>query len=149
MDTSAKSDVVVDAGVERATRRMRTLEEKLAIVEQATRPGASVAAVAREHGVNANLVFGWLRLHRRGLLQSQRRGKAAPLLPVKITTPTLTPTEPNSGHVVKHRAGSAAPPASPTEAVLEIVLPDGVRVCLHGEAQRTVLERVLEWLPRR
>lgn len=72
---------------------MRTLEEKLAIIEEASRPNASVALVARHHGVNANQVFGWLRLHRSGLLESQRHGKPAPLLPVKITTPTLTPTQ--------------------------------------------------------
>lgn len=72
---------------------MRTLEEKLAIIEEASQPNTSVALVARKHGINANQVFGWMRLHRRGLLESQRRGKPVPLLPVKITTPTLTPTE--------------------------------------------------------
>lgn len=149
MDTSVKSDVVEDVVVERARRRMRTLEEKLAIVEQATRPGVSVAAVAREHGVNANLIFGWVRLHRRGLLQSQRQAKAAPLLPVQITTPTLTPTEPGGARSVKRRTDASASPASSRQAMMEIVLPDGVRVCLHGEAQRALLDRMLEWWPRR
>lgn len=148
MDTSAKSDVD-DTGRERAARRMRTLQEKLAIVEEATRPGASVALVARKHDVNANLVFGWLRLHRRGLLQSQRHGKSIPLLPVKITTPTLTPTEPSSGRMVRRRARRSVPELASTEAMLEIVLADGTHLCLRGEAQRAVLERVLEWLPRR
>lgn len=148
MDTSAKSDVD-DTGRERARRRMRTLQEKLAIVEEATRPGASIALVARKHDVNANLVFGWLRLHRRGLLQSQRHGKPIPLLPVKITTPTLTPTEPSSGRVAKRRARRSVPELASIEAMLEIVLPEGTRLCLRGEAQRAVLERVLEWLPRR
>lgn len=89
MDTSAMNG----PSVERTARRMRTLEEKLAIIEEASRPNASVALVARNHGINANQVFGWLRLHRRGLLESQRHGKPVPLLPVNITTPTLTPTE--------------------------------------------------------
>jgi transposase len=148
MDTSAKSDVD-DTGAARAPRRMRTLEEKLAIVEEATRPGASVALVARKHDVNANLVFGWLRLHRRGLLQSQRHGKAPPLLPVKLTTPTLTPTDPSSGHIVKPGTRRSVSEAASTEATLEIVLADGTRLCLRGEAQRAVLGRLLEWLPRR
>ncbi|PNA33721.1 hypothetical protein C1Y15_35210 [Pseudomonas sp. MPR-LB5] len=39
-------------------RRLRTNEEKRQIVAEATAAGASVAAVARKHGVNANLVFG-------------------------------------------------------------------------------------------
>jgi Transposase len=37
----------------------RTAEEKLRIVEAALRHGASIARVAREHGVNANQVFEW------------------------------------------------------------------------------------------
>jgi transposase len=64
MDTSAKSDAS-ESSVERTRRWMRTLPEKLAILEEASQPGASVALVARKHGVNANLVFGWLRLHRK------------------------------------------------------------------------------------
>jgi transposase-like protein len=129
---------------------MRTLEEKLAIIEEASQPNTSVALVAREHGVNANQVFGWMRLHRRGLLESQRHGKPVPLLPVKITTPTLTPTErstqpPQSKR--SRRASSADSPAA--DAMLELVLPDGLRVRLYGEAQRTVLERILNQLSSR
>jgi transposase len=44
-------------------------------------PGASVAAIARKHGVNANLLFGWRRLHKRGLLEQCR--EPASLLPVR------------------------------------------------------------------
>ncbi len=62
MDTSPESEVA-EGGAERASRRIRTLEEKLAILREAAKPGASLAAVARKHGVNANLVFGWRRLH--------------------------------------------------------------------------------------
>ncbi|MBM0108924.1 transposase, partial [Steroidobacter sp. S1-65] len=92
MDITAKRDEETTG--ERARRRMRTLQEKQAMVLEALQPGSSVAAVARKHGVNANLLFGWLRLHRSGLLSEQRHGKPPPLLPVKIATPTLTPTEP-------------------------------------------------------
>jgi transposase len=41
---------------------MRTHEDKRRIVEETLEPDASVAAVARKHGVNANLLFGWRRL---------------------------------------------------------------------------------------
>jgi transposase-like protein len=50
MDTSAKTGSG-ESSVNRAPRRMRTIEEKLAIVEEVTEPGASVALVARKHGV--------------------------------------------------------------------------------------------------
>ena len=59
MDTSDKSEAT--AG-EAATRRLRTLDEKLSILAEVAGPGGSVAAVARKHDVNANLVFAWRRL---------------------------------------------------------------------------------------
>ncbi len=43
-------------------RRYRALEEKRRIVEETLVEGASVALIARAHGVNANLVFNWRRL---------------------------------------------------------------------------------------
>lgn len=147
MDTSAKSGSV-ESSVERAPRRMRTIEEKLAIVAEATQPGASVALVARKHGVNANLVFGWVRLHRRGLLQEQRHGKPVPLLPVQVATPTLTPTERASAPAKSKRRRPSGDDAA-SEAMLELVLPDGMRVRLYGDAQRVVLERILNQLSSR
>lgn len=147
MDTSARSGSA-DSSVERTSRRMRTLEEKLAIIEEASRPNASVALVARTHGVNANQVFGWLRLHRSGLLESGRHGKPVPLLPVKIATPTLTPTErsvpPSPGKRRRSSSGDLS-----AESMLELVLSDGLRVRLYGAAQRAVLDRILNQLPPR
>lgn len=148
MDTSAKSGSG-DSSVERAPRRMRTLEEKLAIIEEASRPNASVALVARKHGVNANQVFGWLRLHRRGLLESQRHGKPVPLLPVKITTPRLTLTERSAPPTQSKRRRRAGSGDTTAETMLELTLPDGVRVRLYGDAQRAVLERILNQLSSR
>ena len=71
-------------------RQYRKLEEKLRIVEETLAEGASVARIARAHGVNANLVFNWRRLYQKGLLCSRATAK---LLPVKVTaesTPALT-----------------------------------------------------------
>lgn len=150
MDTSVESDSG-ESSVERAPRRMRTLAEKLAIIEEASQPGASVALVARKHGVNANLLFGWLRLHRRGLLTGQRHGTAAPLLPVKVGTPTLTPTQRTPALATRKRSrrSGADGHAPPLESLVELVLPDGSRLRLYGEAQRSVLERILQQLSLR
>ena len=38
-------------------RRYRSKEERRQIVEETLQPGASVAVIARQHGVNANQVF--------------------------------------------------------------------------------------------
>jgi transposase len=75
-----------DSPVENAVvaRERRTVAEKRKIVEQTLESGISVARIARQHGVNANQVFYWRQLYRRGLLQE----KGAPetnLLPVRVS----------------------------------------------------------------
>jgi transposase-like protein len=63
-------------------RRRRTKLERRRIVEETLKPGASVARVARAHGVNANQVFHWRKLYERGLLEAEQ--PRPELLPVKI-----------------------------------------------------------------
>jgi transposase len=67
-------------------RRFRSVAEKRRIVELRFEPGASVALVARAHGVNANQVFAW----RRALRSGELAGLVAPamaLLPVTVAAP--------------------------------------------------------------
>ena len=49
-----------------ARRRRWTSEQKLRIIGETYEPGESVSAVARRHGVAANLVFRWRRLMNEG-----------------------------------------------------------------------------------
>jgi transposase len=72
-------------GSERRVRRFRSVAEKRRIVELTFEPGASVALVARAHGVNANQVFAWRRAFERGELVESPRVSTA-LLPVTIAT---------------------------------------------------------------
>jgi transposase len=69
-------------------RQYRGLEEKRRIVEESLVAGASVALVARAHGVNANQVFNWRKLYQAG----QLGGDGAKLLPVKVTSESLALT---------------------------------------------------------
>jgi transposase len=69
-------------------RQYRSLEEKQRIVGEALAEGASVARVARAHGVNANLVFNWCRLYRTGRLG---RGSEVKLLPVRVAGESSPP----------------------------------------------------------
>ena len=73
-------------------RRMRSKEERRQIVEETLEEGASVARVARAHGVNANQVFHWRKLYREGQLEVEADSNA--LLPVKVidTSPSNRPT---------------------------------------------------------
>jgi transposase len=64
-------------------RRMRSKAERRQIVEETFKGGASVAQIARAHGVNANQVFNWRRLYHAGQLEAE--STTGKLLPVKVT----------------------------------------------------------------
>lgn len=75
-----------------APRNVFSPDFKLRMVELAQLPGASVAAIAREHGFNHNLLFKWLRLwQREGRVSRPRKtynkASAPALLPVQVTPP--------------------------------------------------------------
>ena len=60
-------------------RRRWSEEEKLALVEEACRPGNSVSEVARQRGINASQLFGWRRQAlAKGLLTDHRSEAALP-----------------------------------------------------------------------
>jgi transposase len=89
-----------------AKRQFRSLEEKQRIVGEALAEGASVARVARAHGVNANLVFNWCRLYRAGRLR--RRSEAA-LLPVRVAAESSSlpvPSMPEPSSLLAASAGT-------------------------------------------
>ncbi len=68
-----------------ARRRRWTLEQKLALVEEVSRPGASVAAVADRHGMSRSLLFEWRRQVREGTMLGVVRADVAPaLVPVRV-----------------------------------------------------------------
>jgi len=72
------------------TRVFRSKQERRQIVEETLKPGASVALVARAHGVNANQLFAWRRMYRDGQLEC---GTSASLLPVQISDVIPTPAQ--------------------------------------------------------
>jgi transposase len=125
-------------------RRMRTTAEKRAIVEETLVRGASVAAIARKHDVNANLLFGWRRLHKRGLLESCRE-PAAKLLTVEVATPTVLPS--TMGQLVQAptRTGTGSPPHR-EPGHIEITLPGGAVVHVVGLVDPALLQTVLSSL---
>ena len=85
MDTSEQVAVVVrrkEASVA-PLRQRRSIAEKRRVVEETLAPGASVARVARAHGINANQVFGWRRLYLAGRLGQPKPG--IKLLPVQVS----------------------------------------------------------------
>ena len=57
----------MDKRVIKDRRRRHSDALKWDLVERSLQPGASVAALAQEHGINANLLFNWRRLRLRAL----------------------------------------------------------------------------------
>ncbi len=56
-------------------RRVWSLEQKLAFLAQASLPGSSASAVAREHDIDVRLVFQWRRDLKDGLLAQRTWGQ--------------------------------------------------------------------------
>ena len=83
MDTSEQANV--DESRKAKVRLRRSIEEKRHIVEETSRPGASVARIARRHAVNANQVFYWRKKYREG-----RLGESGKPLPVTLKDSTLS-----------------------------------------------------------
>jgi transposase len=51
--------VEVFAGIQR--RRRYSVDQKLAVLQEASQPGMTISYVARRHGISASLVFMWRR----------------------------------------------------------------------------------------
>ena len=116
-----------------ATKRRHSAAFKRKILELTEQPGASVAAVALEHGVNANLVFKW----RRAKLERKRGTgtiRQAVLLPVTVGPPESLVSVASIGHATDVK-----------ESVIEIEL-GGARVVLRGHVDPASVRSVLQAL---
>jgi len=120
------------------------VEEKLRIVQETHVRGSSVATVARRHNVNPNQVFAWRQLYRRGLLDPNAVQENPPMLPVKVSTPTVVPSE-RARPVEPRNEGRRK--RSPR--LIEIKLCNGHSIVLHGRVDAEALSRVIDLLVQR
>ena len=130
-----------------AKRLHRSPELKRKIVEEALAPGASVARVARAHGVNANQVFAWRRQYRQGLLEAGHRVTAG-LLAVRVADPE--PVHSAQGRLRRRVVEAGARPADTDtrrapSSMIQVELPKG-RLRLTGSVDAEALRVVLEAL---
>jgi len=102
-------------------RRRYTLEEKLAILEAAAEPGASVSEVSRRCGVGRGVIHNWRR----------QQAVAALGATMRFTPVSVAPAK-----------------APPTVGAIEIELVDGVRLRVDGGVDEEALGRVLRALGR-
>lgn len=96
-------------------------------------PGASVAEVARAHGLNANQVFKWRRAFERGeLIES-----CSALLPVTVSSPR----EPESEAVEQPALTQSA-----SAGAIHIELPGRAMISVESGADQFLIRAILESL---
>lgn len=113
-------------------RRVRSEDEKRRIVSETFEPGASVSAVARRHGLNANLLFTWRREMGAGV--SALADDAMAFVPAVIGAAPVP---------------ASAPPSPSAGGQMEIVFADGERVIVDRTVDAVALARVIKVLSRR
>lgn len=112
--------------ITRVERRRRwSLADKLRLVAATRRPGATVAAVAREHGVSEGLLYTW-----RGRLAREAAGLAG-FVPVAVVD-QARPTP----------VGGDEVPALPA-GTIEIALPNGCRLRVQERVSASALRKVI------
>lgn len=130
-----KSGAPFRVRINRTGRRTYSREYKLEVVEECSAAGASVAAVALSHRINANLVRRWIVRHRKGqLVRAPQAG--ATLLPVALSVPSAR----TDARLPRARLAGAG--------VIEIEV-EAARVRVRGTVDAQALRTVLEVLAKR
>ncbi len=115
-------------------RREHSAEFKRELVARSVEPGVSVAAIAMDSGINANLLFGWRRRHLQSLAQAEP-------LPARSPTAVLLPVSIEAGPR-EIRCAAPAPPARSSSGTIEIEI-GSARVRLRGPVDDASLRSVL------
>lgn len=126
------SEVKVDPVEGVGSRRRRSAQERLQIVEESYVHGMSVARIACKYGINANQVFQWRRLQQDGLLVPALENSVK-LLPVSV----IEEREPA-------KTEALAAPASVGR--IHIELPGRVSIRLEGDVDAATVRLVLKSL---
>jgi transposase len=118
-------------------RRRWSVADKLRILAECDEPGARVAEVAARHGVYRSLVFQWRRQAREALLVAEPTPEFVPVRLADAAASTVRP------EAASPEATPAPQRPQPRAGLVEIELPDGVRVRVGDEVGLATLRRVL------
>jgi transposase len=124
----------------RERRRRWSVADKLRILAECDAPGVQVAEVAARHGVYRSLVFQWRRQARDGLLVAE---PVPEFVPVHVAA-----ADRRDEILLEPEPTPPLPPSSRKAALIEIELPDGIRVRVGEEVGLVALRRVLAALRR-
>jgi transposase len=137
------------------SRRGYDLDFKLKVLNETLAPGASVAAVARRHGMNTNVIFRWRKLFREGQFGNARL-PAAGFVPIHVADDAEdvrllpAPRDPGGKNVKADGVAEPAPAqvGSRIPGLIEIETAGGVKLRLSGRVDDRALRRVLAAIRR-
>ena len=141
-------------GVRRSSRKGRpnhAVEFKRRLAMAACEPGVSVAKLALEHRINANLLFKWRRHFRAGKFGEPAQAAVGALGAKAESAVASAPSAFQLLPVVESMATVGAVAVAqivPERAVIEVVFPYAT-VRIHGVAEPDTLRAVLDCLARR
>jgi transposase len=118
-------DAVAEILTQPERRRRWTSEQKLALVAESLRPGASPTQVARRYGISTGLLYTWRHLARRGELAMVPA--TAQFVPVEMVS-------------------EASPEMNGAAGIMVIELPGERRVRVDRHVDADALRRVLQAL---
>jgi len=127
-------------------RRRFSVEQKLAVVAEASAPGANISEIARRHEVLPAQVFKWRRLAELGVIGIPGASELPSFVAVEITKEAVSlpapilarPIEARPRHRRRRKSG-----------LIEIELGGGQRIRVDRDVDAGALDRVLEVLSRR
>jgi transposase len=133
--------------VKRKKRQHRSSAERLRVVEETLVPGASVALVARAHGVNANQVFAWRKLYLTGKL-IDKSSKAVTQVSPRLLPVTVSDADQHLGAIVADTTSASTPvmcTAAPGSIHIQF---SKAQIRVEGCADASTLRVVMECLLR-
>jgi len=128
----------------KATKRRHSAAFKRKLVKLTEEAGASVAAIALAHGINANLLFKWRRA------QATRPVRLKPAAQAVLLPVTMEPLPP-AGAIINLPTSTsmstvlASPARAPAAGIIEIEV-GGARVRLRGSVDPASVRCVLQAL---
>lgn len=124
-------------GVLRNGRRRYDPASKQRLVEICLRPNVSLASLALQHGVNANLLRKWVAAHQRQQRHGAAEGATEVFVPVVALCAVAGPAEPPVPAPLQHPAhrAKAARQPDPPAPRLTVEMPNGVTLRLECSGQ--------------
>ena len=107
------------------------------MVNELSRPGATVSLVARRNDINSSLLFKWRKLAREGAFGALPDGDAG-FVPVRLAPASAAWVAP-----VAADEAAPAPAAGETRPVVEIALPNGCRLRVPADIEASSLHRLV------